>query len=75
MKCMWVEGNGTVSLAFHQGVDGEIDGRVSKFPGVVRDGNERDRHHGPGHQAAGPKSIQGCSPTQKEPGQQLKRLR
>lgn len=41
----WNGGKGAVSLAFHQGVDGEVSGRVSKFTGVVRDGKECDRDH------------------------------
>lgn len=67
-----MEGNGEVSLAFHQGVDGEVSGRVSKFVGVVRDRNEYNRDHV--SQATVPRSIQGCSTTQKLE-QLLKRLR
>lgn len=35
-----------VSLAFHPSVDGKVNGRISKFLGVVRDGNEHDGGHG-----------------------------
>lgn len=46
MKCMGVEGKGTLNLA--QSVDGEVSARISKFLGVVRDGNDCDGDHGTG---------------------------
>lgn len=49
MKCMGMEGKGTLNLA--QSVDGEVSVRISKFLGVVRDGNDCDGDHGTGQQA------------------------
>lgn len=46
MKCLWVVGEGMVSLVFYLSVDGKVNGRISKFLGVVRDGNEYDGGYG-----------------------------
>lgn len=40
-----------VSLGLHQSVDGEVNGRIGRFLGVVKDGNEGDGDHALSKQA------------------------
>lgn len=72
---MPVEERGTVGLALHSRVDSEVNVRISKLLGVVRDGSECDGHHGPGQQADFAKEHLRVPPTQREPGQLLRGLR
>lgn len=51
MKCMGVERKGTLSLAFPESVDHEGSVRISKYLGVVRDGNEGEGDRAIGQQA------------------------
>lgn len=46
-----------VSLGLHQSVAGEVNGRIGKFLGMVKDGNEGDGDHALSRQIM-PKSIQ-----------------